>query len=554
MTLEGTISWPAETAARYRAAGYWTGERLDRVAATHAERTPDAIAVVDEAGRLTYAAFEQKVAQMAGGFISLGIRPRDRVLLQLPNRTSFLVTALALMRVGAIPVYLLPAHRHSELVAIAAQADPVAYIGPSVHDSFDYRPMAAEVAATQAAALNRNRLTVIIDGETFEGQTGLDEVLEAGLGKECSEGVPTDTGDVAFLQLSGGTTGTPKLIPRTHDDYHYSVRQSVKVCGLDARAVMLLVLPAAHNFPMSSPGFLGVLLAGGRVVLGSSPAPDAAFPVIEREAVTIVPLVPPLALAWMRAAATTSADLRSLRTIQVGGAKFLPESARRIRADLGASLQQVFGMAEGLVCYTRQEDPEDLVCTSQGRPMSEADEVMIVDDDDHPVADGTPGHLLTRGPYTIRGYYKAEGHNATAFTADGFYRTGDIVRRLPGGYLSVEGRSKDQINRGGEKISAEEVEDHLLAHPLVHDAAVVAIPDQYLGERSCAVIVPAGQAPTRKEILQFIRTRGVAAHKIPDRVEFVTEFPTTGVGKNSRAQLRRTLAGQFQPQPTQPQH
>ncbi|MFJ4029008.1 (2,3-dihydroxybenzoyl)adenylate synthase [Paenarthrobacter sp. NPDC089989] len=548
MKLEGTIPWPAETAARYRAAGYWTGERLDRVGVHHANNTPEATAVVDDAERLTYAAFERRVAQMAGGFISLGIQPRDRVLLQLPNRVSFLVAALALMRAGAIPVYLLPAHRHSEVAAIAAQAEPVAYIGPSVHENFDYRPMAADLARSTAATLHRAALRVIIDGETLEGQLGLGEVLDSGLGRECWDGIPADTGDVAFLQLSGGTTGTPKLIPRTHDDYLYSVRQSVKVCGLDSGAVMLLVLPAAHNFPMSSPGFLGVLLAGGTIVLGSSAAPDLAFPVIERESVTIVPLVPPLALAWMRAAAGTTSNLQSLRTIQVGGAKFLPESARRIKGDLGANLQQVFGMAEGLVCYTREGDPDELVATSQGRPMSEADEVRVVDDEDQPVEDGTAGHLLTRGPYTIRGYYKAEQHNSTAFTADGFYRTGDIVRRLPGGYLSVEGRSKDQINRGGEKISAEEVEDHLLAHPLVHDAAVVAIPDPYLGERSCAVIVPAGDTtPARKEILQFIRDRGVAAHKIPDRVEIVPAFPTTGVGKNSRAHLRRTLAEQLRP-------
>lgn len=236
-------------------------------------------------------------------------------------------------------------------------------------------------------------------------------------------------------------------------------------------------------------------------------------------------MVPPLALAWTRAARNSSPDLSSLETIQVGGAKFLQVAAVELQKVLGVRLQQVFGMAEGLVCYTRPEDDAFTVAQTQGRPMSEADEVLIVDDDGQPVAPGDIGHLLTRGPYTIRGYYKAAEHNKTAFTADGHYRTGDIARALPGGHLVVEGRSKDQINRGGEKISAEEIEDHLLAHPQVHDAALVAVPDKFLGEISCAVIVPAGVAPSRAEIITFVRGRGVAAHKIPDRVHIVPDFP-----------------------------
>lgn len=486
MTLPGTAPWPADVAARYRAAGFRTGKRLDRVASRHTAATPEAIAMADDTERLTYAEFEHRLSHMTDGLISLGILPRDRVLPQRPNKVSFLVTALALMRTDAIAIYLLPAHRHSEVNAIADQVDPVAYIGPPVNENFDDRPMAADLAERRKSALNP--LRVIIDDGTLEGQLDLAEVLNVGRGRECRDGVPADTDNAAFLQLSGGTTRTPRLIPRTHDDYLYSVRQSVKVRGLDASAVMRPVLPAAHNFPLSSPGFLGVLLAGGRVVLGFSPAADAAFPISEREAITTVPLVPPLALAWVRAAAATTSDLAGLRTIQVGEAKFLPESARRIHTGLGAKLQQVFGMAEGLVCHTLDTDEDETVST-------------------------------------IRSHYQAEQHNATAFTSEGFYRTRDIVRRLPGGYLSVEGRSKDQINREDEKNSAEEVENHLFTHPLVHDAAIATVPDPYQGERSCAVIVLDGEPPARRDIHQLIRDRDVAAHKVPDRIEFVTAFP-----------------------------
>ncbi|MHA7304884.1 (2,3-dihydroxybenzoyl)adenylate synthase [Arthrobacter sp. TMN-49] len=541
MRTPGTVAWPQEHADYYRQQGYWTGERLDAIAAGHAVQRPHAIALVDAAERVSYAELELRVAQLAAGLAAAGIRQGDRVLLQLPNRVSFVVTALALMRAGAVPVYLLPAHRISELSAIAAQADPVAYIGPAVHDGFDYREMAAALAQGIPGGL-----MVIVDGAPGVSQLELAQLARLG-GTSPHLAPRVDTSELAFLQLSGGTTGTPKLIPRSHDDYLYSVRQSVEVCQFTQDTVLLLVLPAAHNFPMSSPGFLGALLAGGRVVLAAHGAPEPSFALIEHEQVTHVPLVPPLALAWTRAAQNSKAVLSSLDTIAVGGAKFLPEAAVALQRVMGVRLQQVFGMAEGLVCYTRAGDDAQTVATTQGRPMSEADQVLIVDGDGKAVADGEAGDLLTRGPYTIRGYYKAPEHNTTAFTPDGYYRTGDIARQLPSGHLVVEGRSKDQINRGGEKISAEEVEDHLLAHPNIFDAAIVAVPDRLLGEISCAVIVADGPPPSRADVHAFIRGRGLAAHKIPDRVHIVTAFPVTGVGKNSRAELRRTLREQLAP-------
>jgi 2,3-dihydroxybenzoate-AMP ligase len=350
-----------------------------------------------------------------------------------------------------------------------------------------------------------------------------------------------DPADVAFLQLSGGSTGLPKLIPRTHDDYGYSVRESAAICGLGPDTVYLCALPAAHNFPLSSPGTLGVFHAGGQVVMARRAAPDEAFPLIAQEGVTDTALVPPLAMVWLEAAAATPHDLSSLRVLQVGGAKLAPEVAARIGTELGCRLQQVFGMAEGLVNYTRADDPPERVLTTQGRAISPADEVRVVDDEDRDVPAGEVGHLLTRGPYTIRGYYRAPEHNQRAFTADGFYRTGDLVRRLPTGHLVVEGRAKDQINRGGDKVAAEEVENHLLAHPAVHDAALVAMPDAFLGEKTCAFVVPRGEAPRSQDLARFLRERGLAAFKIPDRIEFVTQFPKTGVGKVNKRALRETF-------------
>jgi 2,3-dihydroxybenzoate---[aryl-carrier protein] ligase len=285
------------------------------------------------------------------------------------------------------------------------------------------------------------------------------------------------------------------------------------------------------------------LHAGAKVVLSPRPDADTAFALIEAERVTITGVVPPLAAAWVQAASRTAHDLSTLDVLLVGGAKCGRELAERIGPALGCRLQQVFGMAEGLVCYTRLDDPAEVVLSTQGRPISPDDEVRVVDPHDEVVPDGEVGALLTRGPYTIRGYYRAAEHNAVAFTRDGFYRTGDLVRRTATGHLEVVGRAKEQINRGGEKIAAAEVENHLMAHPGVLDAAVVAVPDEYLGERTCAYVVPAeGAAPTAPQLRKFVRERGVAAFKVPDLVRVVDAFPVTGVGKTSKRELRAALA------------
>jgi len=209
-------------------------------------------------------------------------------------------------------------------------------------------------------------------------------------------------------------------------------------------------------------------------------------------------------------------------------------------------VQQVFGMAEGLLNYTRLDDPIDVVVETQGRPLSPADEIRIVGPDGEPVADGEPGELLTRGPYTIRGYYRAEAHNAKAFTADGFYRSGDVVRLHPSGNLTVEGRAKDLINRGGEKISAEEIENLLIAHPAVLEAAAVAMPHPVLGEQTCAYLVlRPGETLDVAALGAYLDGRGVARFKWPERVEPIDALPVTNVGKVDKKKLRDLIAAKL---------
>lgn len=532
-----TQIWPPEFAERYRAAGYWTGETFGELLAARAKEYGDTIAIIDETNRWTYSELDKRASVLAGAFLEMGIKPGDRVIVHLPNVAQFFSVVFGLFRAGILPVFALPAHRESEIQHFARTSGAVAYIVAEKHEGFSYLNLAKELPAQCETIKN----VVVFGNEgALEGMISLAE-LENSSPSDVSSSVPTAS-DVAFLQLSGGSTGLSKLIPRTHDDYLYSVRASAEICRLDTSTVYLGALPIAHNYPMSSPGTFGTLYAGGTVVLSPSPAPDVAFPIIERERVTFTGVVPPIALVWLQAAGTTKYDLSSLEVLQVGGAKLTPEVARRIEPALGVRLQQVFGMAEGLVNYTRLDDSEYIRINTQGRPISVDDEILIVDENDVPVAPGTPGNLLTRGPYTIRGYYNAPDANAQSFTADGYYRTGDIVVQLEGGYLEVRGRATDHINRGGEKVSAEEVEDHLLAHPEVHDVALVALADDYLGEKSCAFVIPRpGTSPKAAKLKAWLRGRGIAAYKIPDRVIFVDSFPATGVGKVSRKDLRAAI-------------
>ncbi|MCP2163292.1 (2,3-dihydroxybenzoyl)adenylate synthase [Goodfellowiella coeruleoviolacea] len=531
------VNWPPELAERYRGAGHWQGltfgEQLARWAVSYAGRT----ALVDGGRRWTYAELDVAVQRLCTGLARLGIRRGDRVILQLPNRAEFVLSWFALVRLGAVPVHAMPAHRRSEITHLARLADVAGYLVADQYGHFDYRELAAQVQ--QDTGLRH----VIVAGDPGEhtGFVALAELMAAD--PEPGPADPPAADDLALLLLSGGTTGMPKLVPRTHDDYSYNARRAAEVCELTEESVYLAVLPIAFNYTMSCPGMLGVLQVGGKVVLAPAPGPQTAFELIEREGVTIAAINPPLVPHWLAEAERGEADLSSLRVLQVGSARLADDLAAVVTKKLDCRLQQVFGMAEGLLCLTRLDDPDDLVHTTQGVPISPDDELRVVDPQDQEVPLGQTGELLTRGPYTLRGYYRAAEHNQRAFTADGFYRTGDLVRLTPTGHVIVVGRAKDQINRGGQKIDATEVEGHLLALPGVVSAALVAEPDPVLGERSVAFLTCTGDAPDAKALTVFFRDRGVAAYKVPDRLLVVDAMPLTAVGKVDKKTLKHQYLG-----------
>ena len=529
--------WPDALAERYRAKGYWRGEPLTAMLARQRELAPYAEAILCGERRFSYRELDAASSRLAANLARHGLGIGDTALVQLPNVAEFYLVFFALLKAGIAPVNALFSHNRLELLSYAEQIAPRLFIGSLAHPLFANKGCESELLIAIGAGL------VLLDGDG--GELGLTHWLTKVAESEPMKCGPTPADEVAFFQLSGGSTGTPKLIPRTHDDYLYSVRRSVELCGLGPHTRYLCALPAPHNFPLSSPGALGVFEAGGTVVLAPDPGPISCFPLIARHRVNLTSLVPPAVSLWLQAAEadpTARAQLESLDLLQVGGAKLGEAVASKIGPLLGCRLQQVFGMAEGLVNYTRLDDPEEKVIHTQGRPMSPDDEVRVLDEEGNPVAPGEPGALHTRGPYTFRGYYQSPAHNARVFDAEGFYCSGDLVVQDADGYLTVVGRQKDQINRGGEKIAAEEVENQLLHHPAITHAALVSMPDSAMGEKSCAFIVSTDPALKPLALRKFLRERGVADFKLPDRFETLDALPMTAVGKIDKQGLRARIA------------
>jgi len=541
--LSGVVAWPRDAADRFRARGYWAGvpigDAFDRSVTAHAERE----AVVDGARRITYRELGRLVDRLALHLAQRGICGGRRALFQLPNVWEFVVAYFACLKVGAIPVTCLPAHREAEIEYLARLTEASAWFIPSEFRKFDYVAM-AEALRPGLPAL---REILVAGDRAGPGVTRLADLLGDPIEDRAPAGAlaglrPEAEAPAVFL-LSGGTTGLPKVIPRTHNDYLYNSSAFAAAAGFTPEGVLLVSVPIAHNFPLACPGAQGALLMGARVVLAPSPDPETVFPLIRREGVTWIPAVPATVITWLNHPGFRRAELPSIRALYVGGARLNPEPARRVVAEFGPVVGQVFGMAEGLLCCTRPGDPEEVLVGTQGRPICPDDELRIVDAGGRAVPPGEAGELLCRGPYTIRGYYRAEEHNRVAFTPEGFYRTGDMVRLHPSGNLVVEGRTKDLINRGGEKINAEEVENLILGHPAAVNAAVVAMPDPVLGERACAyVILRPGAALSLEELTRFLTGKRIAKFKLPERLEVVERFPATAVGKVSKAALRRDIA------------
>ncbi|MER6998405.1 AMP-binding protein [Streptomyces sp. NPDC000410] len=442
--LDGCTPWPEEFVDRYWAVGHWRGNTLDNLLRGWALQYGPRTALVHEGTRITYAALNRRVDRMAAGLRQLSIRPGQRVVVQLPNVPEFVITVFALMRAGAVPVLCPLSHRAAEMSDLVHVTQAVGYVGPATYKGFDHRAMAADIAAGGPFL----RRVFILEEPGTSNPYGGYTTDPSGchyfpLGAIDSPPVPAlalSADQVAFFLLSGGSGAEPQLVPRTHNDYAYQARAAAELVSLTENDVYLAALSAESPFTLGCPGIVGTLSVGGTVVLADDPGPAECLAAIERERVTLTSVVPADAELWLDALPTVRADVSSLRLVQIGGAPVDRATAERTGHALGCGLQQVFGMPEGVLTLTRPADPDETVLTTQGRPLSPDDQIRVVDVDGKDVADGEPGELLARGPYTPRGYYRAPDHNARSFTADGYFRTGVLARRTPGGNLVVTGR------------------------------------------------------------------------------------------------------------------
>ena len=538
--LSGFTPWKSDVAKRYTAAGYWENQTIADMVYAVAERIPDKVALIEGERRISYAELRKRVERVAYGLLRSGIGNNDRVVMQLPNSVEFVFAYLALTRIGAIPVMALRSHRRTEIRHFVQSSGAVAYMIPDITYRFDYRPM-AESLRQECPGLK----SVLVLGEPLPGQLPLRPLIDAEVSllevDAALASIHPDPADVATMLLSGGTTSVSKLIPRTHNDYILNA----KLCGLwarfDADTVLMALLPLGHNYNLASPGMLGVFYYGGTVLVSPSMDAEVVFPLVERHKVTVIPAAVPLITNWLNSPVPATCDLSSLKVIQNGGARLVPELRQRIRSQFACIPQEIYGTAEGLINMTRLDDSDELLLESSGAPVCIDDEIKVVDDDGNEVPDGESGELLTRGPYTIQGYYNADEKNHEAFTVDGFYRMGDIVRKR-GRYIFTEGRKKDLINRGGEKISCEEIENLIFKNPKVHQVSLVAMPDPVFGEKACAFVIPrAGQTLCFEELIGFLKLQNIASFKLPERLEIVEEFPSSNVGKILKRQLREMI-------------
>lgn len=518
-------AWSESEREHYRQNGYWADQPLGEQLRHWAAQQPANIALVAGKQRLSYAGLDNLADRLAAGLAARGVCSQDNVLLQLPNCIGLVATLFALFRLGARPILAMPGQKAADIDALCKLAEPKAWLYPERYLRNDFQALAKDIAVKHPGMQC--------------WQVSTDDEADALMATFQSESQPLpvpQAEDIALLLLSGGSTGTPKLIPRTHADYFYNARRIAEICQLSNQSVYLATLAVAHNFTLSCPGVLGTLLSGGKVVLAQTSGCDEVFPLIEQEKVTFTALVPPLVTLWLECRAWDDSDLSSLQLIQVGGARLESTLAAKVKPAFNCQLQQVFGMAEGLICCTRLDDKDEVIVHTQGRPISDADQIRGVYQDGLAVETGRSGELLTHGPYTIGGYYRAEAQNLQAFTQDHFYRSGDIVRLTEAGNIVVEGRLKEQINRAGEKIGCAEIESLIDSHPEVASCVVIGVEDARLGERICACL-QGDVKLTLADLRGYLQQQGLSDHKLPDQLLPVKSWPLTAVGKIDKRQL-----------------
>jgi 2,3-dihydroxybenzoate-AMP ligase/mycobactin salicyl-AMP ligase len=531
----------ARDARQYSRNKWWLGLTLGDILDRTADVFPNKEALVDDRVRLTYSELRNKVDHTALGLMNLGIEKGDTVLLQLPNWVEYVYSYFALQKIGGIPVVLISGYRQLEVSHLALLTEARAWIVPDRYRKIDYVSFFGEVRQKNP------QLRQIISVRGEKGVEGFTASLEGLMERKSTPAErhkmikrkPKAT-DVAHIIPSGGTTGLPKGIPRTHNDYICNVEYLHKAWEMNARDVSLVVVPVGHNLALLN--VVGAVLMGYKVVLLDSTKPEDICSTIEREKVTFMPTVPSVVRRILESERLHDYDLSSLTKISAGGEPSPPDLIREVYQQLNCTYINEFGMSEGLLCRTTLTDDIETICTTVGKPCCPYEQIKVVNGMGKTLSPDHEGELVTKGPGIFAGYLKNPEENEKSFLRGGFFRTGDRAKIDLSGNLKITGRIKDIIIRGGENISPAMVEEILCSHPAIADAAVIGMPDKELGEKVCAYVrLIEGAKLDPGEIKSFMNSQGASKLLIPERFEFVVALPLTEAGKHDKKALREDI-------------
>jgi non-ribosomal peptide synthetase component E (peptide arylation enzyme) len=545
--LEGFIPYKEEVIEEYVGNGAWAnltyGDLLDRAVAQH----PDSIAVIDDWNRLTYKELNEKVKRFAIALVELGAKPHDRMVIQLPNRYEFVVAFYGMQKIGAVPVLAVPRHGYQEISAFFRLTEAAGWIVPVRDGKLEFISMVHKIGSEFEG------LRYIIMPEDAEAlpqpalsmEKLISDVKIGDYAPDYLDQFRPDPNDVAVLLPTGGTTGLPKMVPRTHNSLIVTndcISKRIAPSG----GILLQATPVGHAMAMQG-SVNCAMFAGATLVLQGVPRPTEILETIEKEKITGAAMVPTQLEGVVNHPDLGKYDVSSLKVIATAGAGLPMEVARRTIEYFGRFGCRFsgngLGASEGLLALGDINDSLEVKLKTVGKNVTPGSHYKVIDEEERQLPSNTEGELVARGPEVFTGYYKAtEEENKEVFTHDGYYRTGDLAKIDERGYITISGRKKDVIIRGGETLVPSEMEDLIRKHPDVDKVAVVGMPDPGMGERACAyVVLKPEKRFTLDGMISFLKGQGAGVLLFPERLEIIDRLPETGVGKVDKKSLRKNI-------------
>ncbi|EGF7354255.1 medium-chain fatty-acid--CoA ligase [Escherichia coli] len=535
--MKVTLTFNEQRRAAYRQQGLWGDASLADYWQQTARAMPDKIAVVDNHGAsYTYSALDHAASCLANWMLAKGIESGDRIAFQLPGWCEFTVIYLACLKIGAVSVPLLPSWREAELVWVLNKCQAKMFFAPTLFKQT--RPVDL-ILPLQNQLPQLQQIVGVDKLAPATSSLSLSQIIADNT--PLTMAITTHGDELAAVLFTSGTEGLPKGVMLTHNNILASERAYCARLNLTWQDVFMMPAPLGH-----ATGFLhGVtapFLIGARSVLLDIFTPDACLALLEQQRCTCMLGATPFVYDLLNLLEKQPADLSALRFFLCGGTT-IPKKVARECQQRGIKLLSVYGSTESsLHAVVNLDDPLSRFMHTDGYAAAGV-EIKVVDDARKTLPPGCEGEEASRGPNVFMGYFDEPELTARALDEEGWYYSGDLCRMDEAGYIKITGRKKDIIVRGGENISSREVEDILLQHPKIHDACVVAMPDERLGERSCAYVVL--KAPhhslSLEEVVAFFSRKRVAKYKYPEHIVVIEKLPRTASGKIQKFLLRKDI-------------